>query len=184
MSEARRQIEQLLEDLTSGDSEKALESLSKVYYGRLMRYLYLWVKEEEAARELLSDVFLAVWDNRHNGLYAAYFNTYIYRIAKYKAINYLKKQKVETVVIDNLPVDLFKGFCTVTPEDIYISKEKVREINEAIEKLPAKCKMAFKLVREDRLSYGEAAEIMDISVGTLNAHLYKAVKTIKEKLSE
>ena len=53
-----------------------------------------------------------------------------------------------------------------------------------IESLPAKCKMAFKLVREDRLKYKEEAAILDISVKTLEAHLANAVRKLRETLAE
>ena len=54
----------------------------------------------------------------------------------------------------------------------------------AIDSLPAKCKMAFKLVREDRLKYKEVAAILDISVKTLEAHLANAVRKLRETLAE
>ena len=71
---------------------------------------------------------------------------------------------------------------STTPEDDCISAETVREINRAIESLPPKCKLAFKLVREDRMSHREAAETLYISVKTLEVHLGHAVQKIREAL--
>lgn len=67
-----------------------------------------------------------------------------------------------------------------TPEDDLISKELTHKLNQAIDSLPNQCKMAFKLIREDNLKYKEAAEVLNISVKTLEAHITKAVKTLRE----
>ncbi|MCD7937001.1 MAG: sigma-70 family RNA polymerase sigma factor [Tannerellaceae bacterium] len=182
--EEKEKITLLLDQLKGADGEKALDALAAIYYRPLKRYLSLIIKDERIALELLSDVFLAVWKNRDQILYPGSFNTYIYRIAKYKAIKFLSRDKIETVGFDSVPIELFDYVETISPEDAYISKENIHRINEAIETLPPQCKMAFKLVREDRMTYGDAAEVMGISIGTLNTYIYRAVKIIRTKLTE
>jgi RNA polymerase sigma-70 factor (ECF subfamily) len=133
------------------------------------------------SEELTSDIFFTIWENRKTLIQIHDFNAYIYKIAKFKALNYLREQKLIRMDLDEVSIELFT--CTeTTPEDDYISKEQIDFINEAIEQLPAKCKLAFKLVREDKLKYKEAAEHLHISTKTLEAHLTTAVKKIKEKL--
>ena len=159
-------IRYILDDLACNASQEALQELYMLYYKRIARYIGLYVRYDGAVMELTSDVFFAVWENRLELPEIRNFNAYIYRIAKFKALNYLRKR--------NLP--------TVTPEDDCISAETVREINRAIESLPPKCKLAFKLVREDRMSHREAAETLYISVKTLEVHLGHAVQKIREAL--
>ena len=60
----------------------------------------------------------------------------------------------------------------------------IQRLNRAIEALPPKCKMAFKLVREDKLKYKEVASILEISIKTVENHLVNAVKKLRETLSE
>lgn len=81
-------------------------------------------------------------------------------------------------------MELFNDIQTYSPEDAIISIENVKMINDLVDTLPDKCKMAFKLVREDKMSYREAAEVMEISVGTLNYHIYMAIKKIKTQLTK
>lgn len=83
--------------------------------------------------------------------------------------------------LDNISIEIFANTCT-TPEDDLISNEAVNRINAAIEELPDKCKIAFKLVREDNMKYQDAAEILGISVKTLENHITAAVKKIRSKL--
>lgn len=144
-------IRYILDDLACNASQEALQELYMLYYKRIARYIGLYVRYDGAVMELTSDVFFAVWENRLELPEIRNFNAYIYRIAKFKALNYLRKRNLPTVNLDEMPLDLFARTST-TPEDDCISAETVREINRAIESLPPKCKLAFKLVREDRMS--------------------------------
>ncbi|HXB09434.1 MAG TPA: sigma-70 family RNA polymerase sigma factor, partial [Puia sp.] len=65
-----------------------------------------------------------------------------------------------------------------TPEQILINSETHRKIQIAVEALPPRCKMIFKLVREDGLKYREIAGILNISVNTIDAQMAIAVKKI------
>ena len=85
--------------------------------------------------------------------------------------------------LDEISIDLFTSTET-TPEEELISQEGIHRLNLAIDSLPAKCKMAFKLVREDKLKYKEVAAILDISVKTLEAHLANAVRKLRETLAD
>jgi RNA polymerase sigma-70 factor (ECF subfamily) len=175
-------IRYLLEELSFKDSEPALQSLYYAYSDRIMRHIYMYVKSHETAEELTSDVFFALWERRKTIPEINDFNAYIYKIAKFKALNYLRDNKTDYVDLDEVPLDLF-AFTETTPEDDYISKELIDSVNEAIEQLPAKTKLAFKLVREDGMKYREAADHLGISVKTLEAHLTAAMKTITKILS-
>ena len=163
-------IRYILDDLACNASQEALQELYMLYYKRIARYIGLYVRYDGAVMELTSDVFFAVWENRLELPEIRNFNAYIYRIAKFKALNYLRKRNLPTVNLDEMPLDLFARTST-TPED-----------DRAIESLPPKCKLAFKLVREDRMSHREAAETLYISVKTLEVHLGHAVQKIREAL--
>ena len=174
-------IERIVNDLVRNSSQKALQELYVLYYRKLYRYVGLYIRKDEVVAEIVSDVFFAVWEQRVELLDVKNFNAYIYRIAKYKALNYLRKRNLNTVDISDIPFDLFAG-TTTSPEDKVISKETLDQVNKAIESLPTKCKLAFKLVREDGMSYKEAAELLSISTRTLEVHVYRAMRKIREVL--
>ncbi|MPM30671.1 ECF RNA polymerase sigma-E factor [bioreactor metagenome] len=175
------EIQLLLDLIAMEDSQIALRSIYMAYYHQIMRYISYYVKSEADVQELVSDVFLAVWENRKELPTINNFNSYIYKISKYKALNWLRSQKMINVDLDNIPIEIFAHTYT-TPEDDYISEETVNHINTAIEELPNKCKLAFKLVREYNMRYLDAAEILGISVKTLENHITTAVKRIRSKL--
>lgn len=137
----------------------------------------MYVKSSQIAEELVSDVFFALWENRKQLVEITNFDAYIYRIAKFRVLKYLRDNKTLTVDLDEVPIELF-AFTETTPEDDYISRELIDAVNEAIEQLPTKSKLAFKLVREDGMKYKDAAEHLGISVKTLEAQLSYAMKKI------
>lgn len=137
----------------------------------------MYVKSSQIAEELVSDVFFALWENRKQLVEITNFDAYIYRIAKFRVLKYLRDDKTLTVDLDEVPIELF-AFTETTPEDDYISRELIDAVNEAIERLPTKSKLAFKLVREDGMKYKDAAEHLGISVKTLEAQLTYAMKKI------
>ena len=63
-----------------------------------------------------------------------------------------------------------------------ITSEIFKRIRLTVDELPPRCKMVFKLVREDGLKYKEVAEILNVSVNTVDAQMVIAVKRIRENL--
>ncbi|MCM0716478.1 MULTISPECIES: RNA polymerase sigma factor [Parabacteroides] len=177
MKKGDTNIQAILEDLATKSSEPAFKSLYFSYSDRIMRYLVMYVKSSQIAEELVSDVFFALWENRKQLVEITNFDAYIYRIAKFRVLKYLRDNKTLTVDLDEVPIELF-AFTETTPEDDYISRELIDTLNEAIEQLPTKSKLAFKLVREDGMKYKDAAEHLGISVKTLEAQLTYAMKKI------
>ena len=109
------------------------------------------------------------------------FNSYLYGIARHKAISFTRKKQLESIDIEEFSIDLFIRTET-TPEDSLISKETIKTINSAINSLPEKTKITFKLIREDNLKYKEVAEILGISIKTVEAHMSIAVRKLRESL--
>ena len=101
---------------------------------------------------------------------------------RYKIIDHLRTNVEKNIRLDDLQIDLFAAVET-TPEDDLITQEQVELLNDAINSLPNKCKIAFKMVREDKMRYKDVAEALEISVKTLETHLATATRKLREILS-
>jgi len=110
-------------------------------------------------------------------------DSYIFVMAKNRALNHLRKGKAELIDLDSFQIDAFHNTET-TPESIYISQEEVEILNAAINELPQKTKLAFHLVREDKMKYKEAAEILGVSIKTIEKQVASAVSKLRERLSK
>ncbi|MFN5477239.1 MAG: RNA polymerase sigma factor [Sphingobacteriales bacterium] len=165
----------------AADDQAAYKTLFESYYDRLYRLALLVTRSNELSEEIVSDVFIALWRNRANALEIGNLRVYLYIATRNTALNYQKTlQKKMVVRLDDLEIDLADPY--VNPEQAFITREMDARIRAAIDALPPRCKMVFKLVKEDGLSYKEAAEVLGLSVGTVDNQLVIAIKKIASAL--
>lgn len=169
----------LLLQVAVGD-ELAFRELYHVFQKRLHCFAFSMVKTREAAEEIVEDVFIRLWNQRAaiTGIHS--LRVYLYTATKNTALNYLSKKAREGVTepFDHIDIALQDGGST--PEQILITTETYQRIRQAVEALPPRCKMIFKLIREDGLKYKEVSEILHISTNTIDTQMAIAVQRIAE----
>jgi RNA polymerase sigma-70 factor (family 1) len=167
----------LLEQIASGD-QAAFRQVYGGFYKRLFQFALAIVKIRESAEEIVEDVFVRVWQQRASLPSVRNLRVYLYTATKNSSLNYLSRKARASITepFDHIHVEL--GESAYTPEQILITAEIHQKIQKAIEALPPRCKMIFKLVREDGLRYKEIGEILNISVNTIDAQMAIAVKRI------
>ena len=134
--------------------------------------------QKEAATEVVDDVWVRIWKNRVTLPQIENLRVYLYTATKNAALNYLSR-KAKTMVTEpfnDINVQLRDEHC---PEQQMITQEIFSKIHAAVQDLPPRAKIIFKLVREDGLRYSEVAEILKISKNTVDAQMVIAVKKIK-----
>jgi RNA polymerase sigma-70 factor (family 1) len=171
---------QLLLDIAA-DDQTAYKLLFEHFYSRLHKLAFIITRSSELSEEVVSDVFISLWRNRGKAPEIQNLRVYLYVSTRNTALNYQKRMmKKSTIPIDELDVEL--GTPYTDPEQAFVTKEMEARIRNAIDALPPRCKMVFKLVKEDGLSYKEAAEVLGLSVGTIDNQLVIAVKRIASAL--
>ncbi len=168
---------ELLELISAGD-QAAFRQLYAHFYKRLHHFALALVKTRETAEEIVEDVFVRIWQHREALHTIKNLRVYLYTATKNSSLNYLSQKARQSITepFDHIHVELDDS--AITPEQILITAEIHQKIQKAIEVLPPRCKMIFKLVREDGLRYREIAEILNISVNTIDAQMAIAVKRI------
>jgi RNA polymerase sigma-70 factor (family 1) len=163
------------------NNQQAFRQLFDYYAPRLIHFAFVIVKHHEVAVELVDDVFIKIWKHRGEIIAISNIRVYLYTAVKNTSLNYLAKKAHDLVTepFDFMNIDLGEA---VNPEQEAISNEILGEINKAIESLPPRCKMIFKLVRQDGLKYREAAVILNISEKTVDAQMVIAVKRISDRV--
>ncbi|MCO5234867.1 MAG: RNA polymerase sigma-70 factor [Chitinophagaceae bacterium] len=160
--------------------ESALWALHKAYFHRLYRFVYTFTGLKESTEEIVNDVFLAIWQKRHLLPDVTKPEMYLFICAKNQALKHLKKQQLQT-----RPLSEIKDFDCVlerTPHDIMITSEIHRRINEAINSLPPRCKLIFSLVKENNLRYREVAELLGLSLKTVENQMGIALKKLSQTI--
>jgi len=168
---------ELLKQIAAGD-QAAFRQVYVYFYKRLYTFALAIVKTREAAEEITEDVFVRIWQQRANLPAIQNLRVYLYTATKNSSLNYLSRKARESITepFDHIHVELSDS--ALTPEQILITAEIHQKIQKAVEALPPRCKMIFKLVREDGLKYKEIAEILNISINTIDAQMAIAVKRI------
>lgn len=163
--------------LSQGD-ENALATLHQLYYKKLLQFAKTIIRSNEMAEEIVEDVFIKLWCNRASVIKINNLNVYLYIAVKNTSLNTLSQKAKHLVAapFDFLEIDLDNELDS--PDQLMITAEMMQRMQKAIDSLPPRCKMVFKLIREDGLKYKEVAEILNISVNTIDAQMAIAVKKI------
>jgi RNA polymerase sigma-70 factor (family 1) len=163
--------------IANGD-ETAFTQLYLHFGKRLIHFAVSLVRSKEIAEELVEDVFVKLWANRHRIREIENLTVYLYVSVKNKALNALSHKAHELVVAPFDYLDTTIDEFSPDPYDLMITAEMMTRMRRAIESLPPRCKIIFKLIRENGLKYKEVAEILNISVNTIDVQMAIAVKKI------
>jgi RNA polymerase sigma-70 factor (family 1) len=171
----------LLHRIQHQSDQQAFKQFYKSHFFRLYQFAYSYVHSKESAEEVVNDVFLNIWQKRATLDTIANINVYLYVAVKNASLNYLRKKNLpEPVSMDDLSVHHLR--LASNPETVLINRELQLRIRKAIESLPPRCRLIFKLIKEDGLSYKEVAAILEVSVKTVDTQLYLALKKLSHSL--
>ena len=158
-------------------NEKAFANLYSLFYHKLFHFATVITRSPEVSEEIVEDVFVKLWSNRIDILTIRNLAVYLYVAVKNKSLNAVAK-KVEAFIqspFDETEIDINHS---IDPYNMLVTTEMMEKMRQAIENLPPRCKIIFKLVREDGLKYKEVGEILNISVNTIDVQMAIAIKKI------
>ena len=167
--------------LISKGNEKAFRELMYSTSDDLFLFAMGFIRNKELAEEIVSDVYVKIWNKRADIVKINNLKSYLFISVKNACLSNLRKMKNEKFI----SIDEFNDFHFLPvegPDNDLINKEVIEQIYAAIEALPPKCKLAFSLAKVNGLRYREIAEVMNISEKTVNNHLVYAMKKISENL--
>jgi len=175
--EKKELISELQRKIALCDDMAAYRRLYDTLHRELFYFSYSIIKSREVAEEIVSDVFIKLWRIRNELLAIENLTVFLYTIAKNLSINHITRNyKYPKVSLDAIEVENISSFDNA--EELFISAELARRIQQAIHTLPSQCKIIFQLVREGGLKHKEVAAILSISEFTVRNQLVIAVKKI------
>ncbi len=174
-------IPELQKKIALYDDMRAYRQLCDVFYQRLYRTAYAFLKSKEPAEEIVSDVFIKVWQLRTKLQEVENLSVYLYTVTKNLCLKYITRQYKNPVTsLDIMHFETSIDFNT--PEEICISADIIKKIRMALDELPPKCRLILQLVKEDGLRYKEVAEILHVSEHTVRNQVAIAVKKLGKVL--
>lgn len=172
--------------IQSGDKE-AFAELYRAYFFNLCDFAYRYIKMPSVCEELVQDLFLNIWMKREQWQPGGTIRSYLYKSIKNRALDYLKHRKVEREYLAWREMEQEWETQNSKQHSLSLHHEE-RELAEAIEnainQLPDRRREIFTLSREDGLTYREIADVLDISVKTVETQMGRSLKTLRKLLSE
>lgn len=172
----------LVQQKIANGNQQAFAQLYQLFSKRLTAFSYSLVRSSEIAKDVVQEVFIKLWAKRSTIETIENLAVYLYVAVKNQSLNHLsdKAKKLITEPYDQLHPEV--EALQQDPHSLLVTSEMLTALNQAIDGLPPRCKMIFKLIREDGLRYKEVAEILNISVNTIDVQMAIAVKRICEAL--
>lgn len=171
--------EQLLQ-LMANDNREAFTELYNRYWEKTFAVAYHRLDDEHEAEEVVQEVFLSIWQRRASLKLTHTMATYLSVAVKYRVINHLDRQYRKQQHLDELT------FTSTETEDSTIQwleeKELRKWLDHSISQLPEKCRIVFLLSRDENKTYAEIAAELGISQKTVEAHMSKALSTLRQSL--
>ena len=167
----------LLERIQYNNDQKAFQQIYYLLYNKLYHFSFSYTRSKQSAEEIVNDVFLSLWQKREELGSIRNIHVYLYVAVKNASLNFLRRNKItEPVSIDDLSVAHLSF--RMNPEIACLDKELSVKVHKAIDQLPSRCRLIYKLVKEDGLSYKEVSEILQVSVKTIDSQLCIAIKKL------
>ncbi|MBN1952597.1 MAG: RNA polymerase sigma-70 factor [Bacteroidales bacterium] len=169
----------LINRLRRGE-EAAYELLFKEYYQVLTVFARRYLNDLEAAKEVVQDLFVSLYEKREQLDINSSLKSYLFRSTHNRCINQLNAQKIRHKYVEyaNYNTDIRDN----SLEDEVNRTELEHHLYKAISELPPKCRSIFKMNRFEGLSNGEIAERMNLSKRTVETQISKALRILRGKM--
>lgn len=164
---------------------KTREGFEKIFhdhYNELCSYAKMFLNDLDAGEEIVQEIFVKFWENKENIHIKSSPRSYLYRSVRNSCLNFLKHQKIEEEYKHHNEYE--REFNLFSVDDEYEGSELEVKIRNAIEQLPPERKKVFLLSRFEGLKYKEIAEKQGISIKTVENQMGKAIKFLKQELSD
>lgn len=156
--------------------EQAYEELFHYFYPSLYQFALSFVKTGQLAEEVVSDVFIRIWQKRTALGRIRDLKLYLFISTKNTSLNYLRQQKRDSLLPDDYRVQLRSVY--FDPEELLITAEMINRVQQAVNQLPPRCQLIFKLIKDDGLRYKEVAGLLNLSLKTIENQMTLALRKI------
>jgi len=170
---------ELIIRVVQGD-EIAFGQLFRQYKNKLYSFIFHLSGSATIAEDVLQDVFLKIWRDRDKLTGIDNFNAYLYRMAQNTAINVLRRQSREALLLNEVQRLVPEG---IQGDELLAAKEVRIALQQAINNLPPQQQKVYKLGKEQGLSYEQIAAALAISTSTVRNHMVQALKAIREYIA-
>ena len=160
--------------------QAAYKELYLYFHPSVYKLAHIIVQQGSLVEDIVSDVMIRIWTMENKLAYVEHLKPYLLTATRNTAITYLKKSREEQCV--EIKESLEAPSLSAMPDQRLITTELSKIIESAVCVLPQKCRLAYRLIKEEGLSYKEACQVLHVSQKTLEAHMAAALKKLRQVL--
>ncbi|MDO5973788.1 RNA polymerase sigma factor [Flavivirga jejuensis] len=162
-------------------NRKAFKILFERYYKKLLDYSVTYTHDLHETEDIVQQTFIILWKNRLKINTEKSIKSYLYRITYNTYIDIYRKQKKRDAFFNELKEQALRERIAEDPEAL---EKRIIKLKNIIETLPEQCKQILYMNKFQGLKYKEISEQLDISVKTVESHMYTAYKKIRKAFNE
>lgn len=167
--------------LTKNNDAKAFEALYQRHWSLLIDTAYRRLQSREKAEDLVQDLFISLYQKRHVIEISVSLQAYMCQALKYKVLNEFRTENTRKAYKDAL---FLNNSCKNDLANHLETKELHNKIDLILASLPKKCRNVFILSRKGNLTNKDISKNLNISISTVEKHIGKALKTIRNYFPE
>ncbi|MBX6331976.1 MAG: RNA polymerase sigma-70 factor [Gemmatimonadaceae bacterium] len=161
--------------------DAAFERLVREHYAGLCTFTCRFVGCPAVAEDLVLELFAHLWDVRGRSVPAVIDRGYLYRAARNRALDYLRRRRVASAWIGRMTAEVDRA--GERPDDRLDEREQAAAAARVVAALPAQRRRIFEMCRWDGMSYAEVAARLGISVRTVNTQMTRALQRLRAELA-
>jgi RNA polymerase sigma-19 factor, ECF subfamily len=161
--------------------KSGFETLFKLHFKYLCHFAQQYVMDADSAQDICQKVFINLWEKRAEIDSTKSLKSYLFTSVKNRCLNHIRDQKKfrsKTLDLD------CADFSIIEETDHFAVEELQDKIEKALSALPEKCRLVFEMSRFQSMKYREIAEELEVSQKTVEAHMSKAIKHLREHLED
>lgn len=165
--------------LAKQENRLAFEVMYKRYWPELIDAAYRRLQSRQKAEDIVQEIFISLYNKRTVLEFSVSVRAYLNQALKFKVLNEFRSENVRNTYTRSL----FPGdFCKNDFANQLEAKELRYKIEQLLAQLPQKCRQVFNMSRNENMTNKEIAVELNISVSTVEKHIGKALKTLRQEL--
>lgn len=161
--------------------EQIFQEWFDAYWNRLVDFCEHHCNDEQIAMDMVQDIFCSLWKRKEVMEEIIQIEHYLFRAARIR-INDYYREKYKRIDQTHEFTETFCHSINNTEETIYF-RDLDHFVDGLVNRLPCRCRQVYTLSRNSGLSIPEIAEALSLSEKTVEAHLTKALKFLRNKIA-
>ncbi len=171
---------EIVKKVVEGD-ENAFEELVKKYEHSVFNTIYRYIGNSDESYDIAQEVFIKVWRHVKSFKGKSKFSTWLYRIVVNQCLNYRSKHKEKLISLEET-TERGKIPESLKVEINFEHRRKAEIVRKAIDDLPGRQRIALILSRFESKTYADIAQIMGVSLSSVESLIFRAKENLKRKL--